>query len=174
MNKIILIYNELIVIPNSLWEIKLCVKTIAIYIAMQKLKFEFVKPFQTRGCWTRAFELFLVCFFLFSFLPHVDYEKDLFEGICCFGRESSQKRFRTTFLFPWPSNRLWGGLFFSTRNKKETIHMEKLLQCLLFLLLSLFKGSFPSNKKALCGKKIFLINLKVTRPAFHVCILSQV
>ena len=37
MNKIILIYNELIVIPNSLWEIKLCVKTIAIYIAMQKL-----------------------------------------------------------------------------------------------------------------------------------------
>ena len=51
--------------------------------------------------------------------------------------------------------------------------MEKLLQCLLFLLLSLFKGSFPSNKKALCGKKIFLINLKVTRPAFQVCILDR-
>ena len=37
MNKIILIHNELIVIPNSLWEIKLCAETIAIYIAMQKL-----------------------------------------------------------------------------------------------------------------------------------------
>ena len=142
-------------IPNSLWEIKLCVKTIAIYIAMQKLKFEFVKPFQTRGCWTRALELFLVCFFLFSFLPHVDYEKDLFEGICCFGRESSQKRFRTTFLFPWPSNRLWGVFFSQQETKRKQSIWKSCCSACCFCFSRSSKAHFPLTKRPFVVKKSF-------------------
>ena len=121
---------------------------------MQKLKFEFVKPFQTRGCWTRALELFLVCFFFFSFLPHVVYEKDLFEGICCFRGKALKKDSEPLFCFPDHPIDYEGSLFFSTRNKKETIHMEKLLQCLLFLLLS-SKAHFPLTKRPFVVKKSF-------------------
>ena len=84
---------------------------------MQKLKFEFVKPFQTRGCWTRAFELFLVCFFLFSFLSHVAYEKDLFEGICCFGEKALKKDSEPLFCFPDHPIDYEGSFFLNKKQK---------------------------------------------------------
>ena len=136
-----------------------------------KIEFEIVKPFQARKCWTSSW-IVSGFFFLFSFLPHVVYEKDLFEGICCFRGKALKKDSEPLFCFPDHPIDYEGSLFFSTRNKKETIHMEKLLQCLLFLLLS-SKAHFPLTKRPFVVKKIFLINLKVTRPAFFVCI-SQV
>ena len=155
MNKIILIYNELIVIPNSLWEIILCVKTIAIYIAMQKLKFEFVKPFQTRGCWTRALELFLVCFFLFSFLSHVAYEKDLFEGICCFGEKALKKDSEPLFCFPdHPID--YEGVFFSQQEtkRKQSIWKSCCSAC-CFCFSRSSKAHFPLTKRPFVVKKSF-------------------
>ena len=109
---------------------------------------------------------FLFPFFFFPFLPHV-YEKDLFEGICCFGEKALKKDSEPLFCFPdHPID--YEGVFFSQRETKRKQSIWKSC-CSAWFFCSLFKGSFPSNKKALCGKKIFLINLKVTRPALPPC-----